>query len=81
MGVVYRLPLVQTAADAGAKAATNVVALWAANAIAGVVSPHNLRTAIMERIPARYRESNERALQAAQKLVASMIPPVTAVTA
>jgi 2-oxoglutarate ferredoxin oxidoreductase subunit gamma len=71
--VAYRLPLAQTAVEAGNKAATNVVALWALNAITGLVGPEALREAILDRLPARFRAANEHAIEAAQKLIASQL--------
>jgi 2-oxoglutarate ferredoxin oxidoreductase subunit gamma len=71
---VYRLPLAETAAACGNKAATNVVALWALNSIAQVVTPANLREAILARVPARFKAGNERAIAAAQEMMATFAP-------
>lgn len=78
-GVLYRLPLARTAAEAGSKAATNVVALWVLNAIAGLVEPESLRAAVLERLPAKFRQTNQRALDAAEHLATTVLPPVAAV--
>jgi 2-oxoglutarate ferredoxin oxidoreductase subunit gamma len=67
---IHRLPLVVTAAESGSKAATNVVALWALNSIVGIVSPESLREAILARVPAKYRSGNERAIEAAEVMLA-----------
>jgi 2-oxoglutarate ferredoxin oxidoreductase subunit gamma len=59
---VYALPLTATAAALGSKVVANVVALGALNALLGLVSPESLRKAVIGRVPARFRELNERAL-------------------
>lgn len=68
VGKVYALPLTATAAALGSKVVANVVALGAMNALLGLVSPENLRRAVVGRVPARFRELNERALEEGVKL-------------
>ena len=65
---VYALPITATAAALGSKMVANVVALGAMNALLGIVSPENLRTAVVRRVPERFRELNERALEAGIEL-------------
>lgn len=68
---VYALPLTATAATLGSKVVANVVALGAMNALLGLVSPENLRKAVIGRVPVRFRERNERALEEGVKLGAA----------
>ena len=68
---VYALPLTTTAAALGSNVVANVVALGAMNALLGLVSPENLRRAVVGRVPARFRELNERALDEGVKLGAA----------
>lgn len=70
-GNVLRLPITQAAIDAGGKMVANVVALAVVNALVHVVSPGNLRAAILHRVPEKYRDLNVRALDAADALVAA----------
>lgn len=65
---VHALPLTATAAAIGSKVVANVVALGAMNALLGLVSPESLRKAVIGRVPARFRELNERALEEGVKL-------------
>ena len=68
---VFPLPLTATAAALGSKVVANVVALGAMNALLGLVSPDSLRRAVVGRVPARFRELNERALEEGVKLGAA----------
>jgi 2-oxoglutarate ferredoxin oxidoreductase subunit gamma len=70
-GELHRLPLAETAVNCGNKAAANVVALWALNSIAQIVTPAMLREAILARVPARFKAGNEKALDAAQEMMQS----------
>ena len=65
---VYALPITATAATLGSKMVANVVALGAMNALLEIVSPENLRKAVVSRVPERFRELNERALEAGIEL-------------
>lgn len=58
---IFRLPITASAVAAGSKVVANTVALCAMNTIAKVVSPDALARAIAARVPARFRDLNERA--------------------
>jgi len=69
-GVVHRLPITAAAVEAGSKVVANTVALWVVNELAGLVSPGALRQAIIQRVPKKFCELNERAMDAGARLVA-----------
>jgi len=59
------LPLTATAVEVtDRKVTANVVALGALNALLGLVTPESLRAAVTNRVPAKHRELNARALEA-----------------
>ncbi|MFQ6034191.1 MAG: 2-oxoacid:acceptor oxidoreductase family protein [Candidatus Bipolaricaulia bacterium] len=65
----YRLPITEVAIkDVGNRITANVVALGALNEIEGLVSWGSLHQALVNRVPARFRELNERALQIGRSL-------------
>jgi 2-oxoglutarate ferredoxin oxidoreductase subunit gamma len=70
-GKVYRLPITETAIRVGTKVVANTVALGVMNSLTGVVSRESLARAISARVPAKFRELNERALAAGEELAAS----------
>ncbi len=67
-GRVLRLPITQAAITAGGKVVANTVALCVLNGIVPVVSPGSLAAAIAARVPARFRELNQRAGEAGDRL-------------
>ncbi len=67
-GRVVRLPITQTAVEAGSKVVANTVALAVLNAIVPVVSKEALPKAIAARVPARFRDLNQRAAEAGERL-------------
>jgi 2-oxoglutarate ferredoxin oxidoreductase subunit gamma len=68
-GRIVRLPITAAAIEAGGKMVANVVALGVVNQLARVVSDQSLETAILTRVPQRYRDMNAAALKAAKTLV------------
>jgi 2-oxoglutarate ferredoxin oxidoreductase subunit gamma len=72
-GQVLRLPITQAAIDAGGKMVANVVALGVVNSLVEVVRPESLLSAIVHRVPEKYRDLNLRALDAAEKLVSEAL--------
>jgi 2-oxoglutarate ferredoxin oxidoreductase subunit gamma len=71
-GRVIWLPITQTAIDAGGKMAANVVALGVVNELCRAVDSASLREAILHRVPAKYRDLNVRALDAAVALASTV---------
>ena len=72
----YRLPLTELAIkDVGNRITANVVALGALNAIEEIVSWESLQEALVQRVPARFRELNERALEVGRRLVQAVHRP------
>ncbi len=67
-GRLLRLPITAAAVEVGGRVVANTVALWATNELAGLVSPASLRQAIIRRVPERFRELNERAMEAGARL-------------
>ncbi len=66
---VVALPLQETAIEQiGSKLVTNVVALGALNALAGLVSGEDLAAAVAERTPQKYRAQNLKALDIGRAL-------------
>ncbi len=76
-GKLVRLPITQTAVDVGSKVVANTVALWVVNELAGLVSKDSLRQAIIRRVPAKFRELNERAMDAGEKLARTVVAGVS----
>lgn len=72
-GKLARLPITKTAVEVGGKVVANIVALSVLNAIMPVVKRESLRAAITARVPAKYREMNERAGDAGEKLAAEFL--------
>lgn len=72
VGRVCRVPITDTAVTVGSKVVANSVALGVLNAITGVVSPDVLAKAVAARVPARFRELNQRALDAGSELARSL---------
>lgn len=77
-GRVVRLAITQTAERVGSRVVANAVALGALNALTGVVSRESLARAIRARVPARFAELNERALEAGEALAEGVAAPVAA---
>ena len=73
-GRVLRLAITDAAIKAGSKVVANTVGLWAMNTLAPVVSADALRRAILSRVPAKFRELNERAIGAGEELAKSCEP-------
>lgn len=66
---IYKLPFVRSAIESvGNKLVTNIVALGALNALTGLVSWESLRQAVEQRTPAKFRDSNVRALEVGRQL-------------
>jgi len=64
----HRLPITAAAVQLGSKVVANTVALWATNAITGLVSAESLREAITRRVPERFRQLNILAMEAGEAL-------------
>jgi 2-oxoglutarate ferredoxin oxidoreductase subunit gamma len=67
-GLTHRLPITAAAVELGSKVVANTVGLWAANVLAGLVSPESLREAITRRVPERFRQLNILAMEAGENL-------------
>ncbi len=67
-GRVVRLPITETAVSVGGKVVANTVALCVLNSIVPVVSKQSLTAAIAARVPPRFRELNQRAGEAGERL-------------
>lgn len=67
-GRVVRLPITETAVKAGSKVVANSVALCVLNTVVQVVSRESLATAIAARVPPKFRELNQRAGEAGERL-------------
>lgn len=72
---VVALPLQQAAEQIGSKLVTNVVALGALNALAGLVSWEHLSAAVAERTPQKYRAQNLKALDVGRALAQNAKEP------
>lgn len=71
---IYRFPITEAAVnEVGNKIVANIVSLGVINALENIVSQKNLRRAMCHRIPARFLELNERALEVGEKLVGSSL--------
>ncbi len=67
-GRVVRLPITETAVNVGGKVVANTVALCVLNSIVPVVSKESLATAIAARVPPKFRELNQLAIAAGERL-------------
>jgi 2-oxoglutarate ferredoxin oxidoreductase subunit gamma len=66
---VYRLPITEVAIrDVGSRITANVVALGVINEVENLVSWESLHQALIDRVPARSRPLNERALRIGRAL-------------
>ncbi len=74
-GRVLRLPISAAAAKVGSKVTANVVALAAVNELVGLVGADHLRAAILARVPAKFRDLNERAIEAGRQLAQTTAQP------
>jgi 2-oxoglutarate ferredoxin oxidoreductase subunit gamma len=77
-GRVFRLPITQVATQLGTKVVANAVALGVINALVSLVSKEALARALTDRVPARFRELNERALVEGERLAATATAPAPA---
>lgn len=69
-GRVFRLPITEAAVDVGTRVVANAVALCVLNEISPVVSRESLAAAIAARVPSKFRDLNQRAGEAGQRLAA-----------
>lgn len=69
-GRVVRLPITETAVAVGARVVANSVALGAFNALTGVVARESLSKAVAARVPAKFADLNQKALEAGEALAA-----------
>jgi len=77
--VLCGLPFTQAATDElGKKVVTNIVALGAFVAVSGVLPADAVQQAVLNRVPARFRELNERAFQLGLRLAGEAGPEATA---
>lgn len=75
--VAHGLPFTQAATDElGKKVVTNIVSLGAFVAISGVLPPEAVEQAVLNRVPARFRELNERAFRLGLQLAEEAAQPV-----
>jgi 2-oxoglutarate ferredoxin oxidoreductase subunit gamma len=74
--VAHGLPFTQAATDElGKKVVTNIVSLGAFVAISGVLPPEAVEQAVLNRVPARFRELNERAFRLGLQLAKAAASP------
>jgi 2-oxoglutarate ferredoxin oxidoreductase subunit gamma len=74
--VAHGLPFAQAATDElGKKVVTNIVSLGAFVAISGVLPPEAVEQAVLNRVPARFRELNERAFRLGLQLAKTAASP------
>lgn len=71
-GRVVRLPITETAVNAGNKVAANTVALGVCNELATIVAHESLSRAVAARVPRKFSELNQRALEAGEMLARSV---------
>jgi 2-oxoglutarate ferredoxin oxidoreductase subunit gamma len=67
-GRLVRLPITQTAMGVGGKVVANTVALCVLNTVVPVVSRESLAAAIAARVPSKFRDLNQRAGEAGERL-------------
>lgn len=72
-GRVVRLAITDAAIKAGSKVVANTVSLAVINTLLPVVSRESLAKAVAARVPAKFRELNERALAAGEALAAQPV--------
>lgn len=72
-GRVFRLPITETAVKVGTKVVANTVALCVLNTLVPVVPRDTLAAAIAARVPAKFRELNQRAGEAGEQLAAGLM--------
>lgn len=72
-GKVVRLPITETAATVGHKVVANSVALGVFNALAKVVSREALSKAVAARVPAKFADLNQKALEAGEALASGAL--------
>lgn len=66
---LFRLPITEVAIkDVGNRITANVVALGAISALENLISWESLHQALLNRIPTRFRELNEQALEVGRRL-------------
>jgi len=71
---IYQFPITEAAIkEVGNKIVANIVSLGVINALESIVSQESLRRAIRNRIPERFLELNERALEVGEKLAKSSL--------
>ncbi|HCX86514.1 MAG TPA: pyruvate ferredoxin oxidoreductase [Gammaproteobacteria bacterium] len=78
---ILPLSLVQTARSVGSLRATNIVALGALNAVAGMVAMDTLEAVIRQRVPAKFQQLNLDAFSAGVALAVQPSKPVAAISA
>lgn len=71
-GRVVRVPITEAAVRAGSRVVANTVALAVLNVLVPIVSMPSLRRAIASRVPARFRELNEKAATEGERLAAEV---------
>jgi 2-oxoglutarate ferredoxin oxidoreductase subunit gamma len=64
----YKLPISEAAAKAGSKVVANVLSLGVMNHLAQWVEPENLKRAVAQRVPERFRPLNLKALEVGEAL-------------
>ncbi len=72
---ILALPILETAKRLGGKQAANVVALGMINAELGLVCPESLSAAVADRVPIKFRQLNQAALEAGISLITSRQAP------
>jgi 2-oxoglutarate ferredoxin oxidoreductase subunit gamma len=76
--VAHGLPFTQAATDElGKKVVTNIVSLGAFVVIGGVLPADAVEQAVLNRVPARFRELNERAFRLGMRLAGQPAEPAT----
>lgn len=71
-GRVVRLAITEAAVKLGNKMVANTVALCAINTVMPMVSRASLAAAITARVPAKFRELNQKAIQAGEQLASEV---------
>lgn len=65
---IEAIAMTKAAVELGNKVVANVVALGVLNHLERMVTPDSLRTAVIQRVPERFRELNECALEAGEQV-------------
>lgn len=68
-GKVLRVAITPAAVEVGSRVVANTVALGVLNTAASLVSPESLAKAVADRVPAKFRDLNLRALEAGIRLM------------